>query len=104
MIKKDDICYYCNIASPSIIDGETIKYIDYDLDAKLFPDKVIKVLDEREYKRHRKQYGYDDNLNKILRYQTNEIVKKMKAGEFPFVDEKIHEYYESFQSKIAKKV
>ena len=104
MIKKDGICYYCNIASPSIIDGETIKYIDYDLDAKLFPDKVIKVLDEREYKRHRKQYGCNDELNKILRYQTNEIVSKMKAGEFPFVDEKVHEYYDFFLEKITKKV
>jgi hypothetical protein len=104
MIKKDGICYYCNIASPSIIDGETIKYIDYDLDAKLFPDKVIKVLDEREYKRHRKQYGYNDELNKILRYQTNEIVSKMKAGEFPFIDAKVNEYYYLFLEKITKKV
>lgn len=103
MIKEDGICYYCNIASPSIIDHETIKYIDYDLDAKLFSDKVIKVLDEKEYKRHRKQYGYDEDLNKILRYQTNEIIKKMKENEFPFVDEKIKDYYNSFLSKIAKK-
>lgn len=104
MLKKDGICYYCNIASPSIIDNETIKYIDYDLDAKLFPDKVIKVLDEREYKRHRRQYGYNSDLNKILRYQTDEIVKKMKDGEFPFIDSKINEYFDSFLSKVSKKV
>ena len=77
---------------------------DYDLDAKLFPDKVIKVLDEREYKRHRRQYGYNDDLNKILRYQTEEIVKKMKAGEFPFIDEKVNEFFNTFLSKISKKV
>jgi len=103
MIKEDGICYYCNIASPTIIDHETIKYIDYDLDAKLFADKVIKVLDEKEYKRHRKQYGYDEDLNKILRYQTNEIVEKMKKNEYPFIDEKIKEYYAFFLSKVSKK-
>lgn len=103
MIKEDGICYYCNIASPSIIDHETIKYIDYDLDAKLFSDKVIKVLDEKEYKRHRKQYGYDEDLNKILRYQTDDIVERMKKSEFPFIDQKINEYYALFLSKIAKK-
>ena len=36
MIKHDGICYYCNIASPSIVGKDCIKYIDYDLDAKLF--------------------------------------------------------------------
>ena len=28
--KKDGIYYYCNIASPFIIEDNTIKYIDYD--------------------------------------------------------------------------
>ncbi|MEG0981587.1 MAG: DUF402 domain-containing protein, partial [Erysipelotrichaceae bacterium] len=32
MIRKTGIHYYCNIASPSIYDGEAIKNIDYDLD------------------------------------------------------------------------
>ena len=30
MLKKDGVCYDCNIASPSIIDKDSIKYIDYD--------------------------------------------------------------------------
>ena len=29
-LKKDGIYYYCNIASPFIIEDNTIKYIDYD--------------------------------------------------------------------------
>ena len=103
MFKKEGICYYCNIASPSIIENETIKYIDYDLDAKLFPDKVVKVLDEKEYKRHKKLYGYDEDLNKILRYQTGDIIQRMKDGTFPFVDSAINDYYELFLSKLTKK-
>ena len=38
MIRKSGIYYYCNLATPSIYDGEAIKNIDYDLDVKLYPD------------------------------------------------------------------
>ena len=48
MLKEDGICYYCNIASPALINNKMIKYIDYDLDAKLFPNGDIRILDEKE--------------------------------------------------------
>ena len=37
-LKKHGLFYYCNIASPYIIDNGIIKYIDYDLDLRVFPD------------------------------------------------------------------
>ena len=43
--KKTGIYYYCNIASPTIIEGNIIKYIDYDLDLRCFPDGTYKILD-----------------------------------------------------------
>lgn len=102
MMKKDGVCYYCNIASPCLVNKENIKYIDYDLDAKLFPNKDIKVLDEKEYANHLKLYGYTNDLDEVLRYQINEIVKKMKDNIFPFVDEQIMEYYQTFISTLKK--
>ena len=44
-LKKDGITYYCNIASPYIIEDNTIKYIDYDLDLRIFPNGSFKILD-----------------------------------------------------------
>lgn len=102
MIKKDGICYYCNIASPSLIDHNLIKYIDYDLDAKLFPDGEVKVLDEKEYAHHKEMYGYDTDLDEILKYATNIIVERMKNREFPFIDETIREYYDDFIEMTKK--
>ena len=96
MFKENGICYYCNIASPSVLDRDCVKYIDYDLDAKLFPNGEVRVLDEREYQHHRNTYGYGDDLDTILRYTTSEVVKKMKAKIFPFDDEIIKSYYEEF--------
>lgn len=102
MLKKDGICYYCNIASPSIIDKDTIKYIDYDLDAKLFPSNDIRVLDEKEYIHHKSTYNYGDDLDTVLRFTTNEVVKKMKERSYPFIDENIRKYYQDYLDMTKK--
>ena len=103
MFKEDGICYYCNIASPALVDYHMIKYIDYDLDAKLFPDGELRILDEKEYLRHKALYNYSDELDEVLKYQMGEIIKKMKNKEFPFDDERITKYYEKYLSLTAKK-
>ena len=64
MIRKTGVYYYCNIASPTLYDGEALKYIDYDLDLKVFPDNNYRVLDEEEYKQHAKQMNYSKELDR----------------------------------------
>ena len=103
MFKGDGICYYCNIASPALVDYHMIKYIDYDLDAKLFPDGELRLLDEREYQKHKKKYDYSDELDEVLRYQMKEIIRKMENHEFPFEDERIKKYYEKYLKLTEKK-
>ena len=48
MLRKDGVYFYCNISSPFVYDQKAIKYIDYDLDVKVFPDFTYKILDEDE--------------------------------------------------------
>ncbi len=102
MIKADGICYYCNIASPSIVTKDCIKYIDYDLDAKLFTNKEIRVLDEKEYAHNKSIYEYSDDLDEVLRYTTSVIVERMKKKEFPFEDDKINDYFSSYLEMTKK--
>ena len=102
MLKKEGICFYCNIASPSVVEKDAIKYIDYDLDAKLFPNDDIRVLDEKEYAHHKQTYGYSDDLDTVLKYQTKEIIRKMKEREFPKKKKKITSYYEQFLEMTKK--
>ena len=102
MIKKDGICFYCNIASPSLFTKDSIKYIDYDLDVKLLTNDEIRVLDEKEYAHHRDTYGYDDDLDAVLKYSIKSIIKKMENHEYPFQQEKIKEYFDRFL-EITKK-
>ena len=91
-----------NIASPSIIDKDSIKYIDYDLDAKLFHDNEIRVLDEKEYLHHKKTYEYSDELDAVLKNQTKEIVERMKKRVFPFDDQMINDYYNKYLESTKK--
>ena len=62
-LKKYGLFYYCNIASPYIIDGNIIKYIDYDLDLRIFPDGTFKVLDKNEYRYHKITMRYSEEID-----------------------------------------
>ena len=103
MFKEEGICYYCNIASPALVDYHMIKYIDYDLDAKLFPDGEFRILDEKEYLKHKAMYQYSDELDEVLKYQMNEVIQKMKNKEFPFDDERVKKYYDKYLTLTEKK-
>ncbi len=100
MIKKDGISYYCNIASPALIDNYTIKYIDYDLDIKYNEKKQLKILDKKEYGFHKKKFNYSDDLNLILSNQILEVTDMIKKHKFPFNDKQILNYYNKFLERF----
>lgn len=94
--KKDGIYYYCNIASPTIIEGNIIKYIDYDLDLRVFPDNTYKVLDKSEYKYHKSKMGYSDEIDKIVKYELKELINLQKTRHGPFNKKEVMDYYKKF--------
>ena len=96
MMKEDGLCYYVNIASPTILDKGYLKYIDYDLDVKLFPDGGIKELDEQEFERHVLTYGYSPELTKAIRKSMKEVKDAMNRHDFPFQNESIKAIYDKF--------
>ena len=96
MIRKSGVYYYCNLASPSLYDKEAIKYIDYDLDIKVFPDGSIIHLDEDEYQQHKKQMNYPDEIDKIIRHSYQELLEKIERKETPFNENEIMELYSDY--------
>jgi protein associated with RNAse G/E len=101
--KKDGIYYYCNIASPFVIEGKTIKYIDYDLDLRVFPDGSFKVLDKGEYNYHKNKMKYPDDLDVILKDELSCLIDKCKAKIFPFDKgeiEKYHKLYDEMKHSV----
>lgn len=100
--KKNGIYYYCNMASPFIIEDNTIKYIDYDLDLRVFPTGRYKVLDKREYKYHKKLMQYPETIDKILKYELNDLINLLKKRKLAFVPGTV-KYYCNLYNKVITK-
>ena len=91
MVRRTGIYYYCNMASPSLYDGEAIKNIDYDLDVKVFPDGSYVILDEDEYADHSKKMHYPKEIEEILKVELEGLIKKIKTGCLPFDSDHIND-------------
>ena len=101
--KDFGLFYYCNIASPYIIDEDTIKYIDYDLDLRVFPDGGYRVLDKNEYKYHKKIMSYDENLDFVINKELEKLINMKKNNEGPFNKDIVNKYLEEYK-KITQEL
>ncbi len=99
MIKRDGIYFYCNLSSPSVIDDEGLKYIDYDLDVRVTPDFEYKILDENEYALHQKIYHYSDDLKKVISVHLQILLKQIEERQIPFNHNYILKLYEQQKNK-----
>ena len=100
-LKESGIYYYCNIASPFVIEENTIKYIDYDLDLRVFPDGSFKILDRGEYQYHKKIMHYSKDIDQILKSELSILINHVRNHDFPFCEKQIKENYENYV-KIKK--
>ncbi|MDQ0861635.1 DUF402 domain-containing protein [Bacillus sp. V2I10] len=100
MIREDGIYYYCNISSPFAWDDEALKYIDYDLDVKIFPDMTYIILDEDEYEYHRKKMNYPDVIDLILKSNLEKLLRWIRQQKGPFSAEFIDVWYERYLTHV----
>lgn len=98
MIRRNGITYYCNVASPSLYDGEAIKNIDYDLDVKVFPNGYHEVLDYDEFEVHASQMNYSPEIKSIAKKQVETLIRMIESHESPFDEEVVRNYYYKFLS------
>ena len=101
-LKKYGLFYYCNIATPFLIDDGIIKYIDYDLDLRVFPDGAFKVLDNNEYNYHKKLMNYPAEIDKIIKRELTELIDMKRKNLGPFNPGVVEKYYEMYKN-IKKK-
>lgn len=101
-LKKYGLFYYCNIASPFIIEGNIVKYIDYDLDLRVFPDGGFKILDRNEYNYHKKKMGYSAELDLVIRNELTKLINMKRNNSFPFREKDIHYYYEKYKKIMGE--
>lgn len=96
MLRTDGIYYYCNISSPFIFDHEALKYIDYDLDVKVYPDMTWDLLDEDEYEEHKAVMNYPYVLDGILWKNIHILLHWIRQGKGPFAPDFIDQWYERY--------
>jgi len=101
-LKKHGLFYYCNIATPFLVDNGIIKYIDYDLDLRVFPDGGFKILDRNEYNYHKKIMKYPDEIDMILKRELSDLIEMKKNKVGPFEDGIVEKYYEMYKKIISK--
>ena len=83
-MKSFGLFYYCNIGSPFLIDENVIKYIDYDLDLRVFPNGGYRILDNNEYKYHKKIMKYPPQIDYIVKRELNKLIEMKKNNAGPF--------------------
>ncbi|MEJ8738650.1 DUF402 domain-containing protein [Erysipelotrichaceae bacterium HCN-30851] len=96
MIRKTGIHYYCNLASPSLYDGEAIKNIDYDLDVKVSPTGKTTLLDEDEYNLHAMQMGYSKKLDEAIHNGLDRLMVDIRLQNSPFEHREISVLYDKY--------
>lgn len=96
MIRKRGIYYYCNLASPSIYDGEAIKNIDYDLDIKVDSEYGYFVLDEDEYAEHAESMGYSKEVCQVVERAMEKLKCDIEEHASPFDHNEINQLYERY--------
>lgn len=103
--KSNGIYYYCNIASPFMIEDGTIKYIDYDLDLRVFPDGTFRVLDRGEYEYHKEKMHYSKEIDKIVNTELKNLIDIYIDKKGPFDQKYLQKYYNLYSnmSKNFKK-
>ena len=95
-MKPFGLFYYCNIGTPFLVDENIIKYIDYDLDLRVFPSGGYKVLDKNEYKYHKKIMRYSDEIDFIAKKELESLIEMKKNNEGPFNKDIINKYSEKY--------
>ncbi len=101
MIRSDGIYYYCNLASPALYDGEAVKYIDYDLDYKIFSDNTIITLDQEEYTEHRKLMNYPKEIDQIIKNEMQKILEDIENQRRPFNREYVENHFQQYLEQLT---
>lgn len=78
--------YYCNLAVPPTLDGNTLIYQDLDLDVLVSPDGHWQVLDEAEFQHYAQLYQYPQAWHAHTQAALAELIHLITTRQFPFTE------------------
>src|SRR5260221_806982 len=83
--EKDNFNHlYCNVAMPPILESNTLRFVDLDLDVRFFPGGKHEILDEDEFVEHSKKYQYPEWVQNRARQSADELIALAASKTPPF--------------------
>ncbi len=102
MPRLDGVHFYCNIGSPYIYDEGAVKYIDYDLDVKVWPSFSYEILDYEEFLENLIKMHYPTKLVYILQVQLQELIEMIVNRQGPFAEGAVDKWLLELEKKIKQ--
>lgn len=93
LIEAEGVRYYCNIASPPYFSGNTLTYIDYDLDVVVQRDGTRHIVDWDEYDRHQVIYHYSDLVKQKVQAGLDGLLARIDGHAPPFGNRAVLDYF-----------
>lgn len=78
--------YYCNVNIPPEFDGESLSYVDLDIDILVEPDFSFRIVDLEDFEANAARYGYSEGVQQSARKALTELVGLIENRTFPFND------------------
>ena len=76
--------FYCNITTPPKLAGQTLTYVDLDIDVLALPDLTYQILDLDEFEANAEAFGYSEEVHKHAHEAVEELEQMIAARKFPF--------------------
>jgi protein associated with RNAse G/E len=76
--------FYCNINMPPRFDGQTLTYVDLDIDVLVEPDLSYRVLDLEDFQENARQYNYPVEIQTAAHRALDELIGLIETRAFPF--------------------
>lgn len=84
VVDEEIVSYYCNVAMPSVLEGNNLSFIDLDLDLLKQKNEDWKVVDEDEFAENSIRLNYPPQLKTRAIRALEELKAKTIQEEFPF--------------------
>ncbi|WGI36614.1 DUF402 domain-containing protein [Mesomycoplasma lagogenitalium] len=98
-IKNNRHYIYINLASPYFAEENTIKYIDYDLDIKVYPNKDLNIIDRAEFINNAKKMKYSRKLIDVVFEELKKLVNWYYDDYYIFNGKYIDNFLNKFKIK-----
>ena len=76
--------FYCNINMPPRFDGQTLTYVDLDIDVLVEPDLSYRVLDLEDFEANARHYNYPVDIQTEAHQALDELIGLIETRAFPF--------------------